>query len=121
MGLSEKIPVSALAEHGKDDRTMDFSEYIRPELLTLIPVLNLAGMFTKKAALFQAKYIPISLGIAGILLGAAYAGIFPKAECNMLQNILMGMLQGLLCAGMAVYGHQMSKQMKKEESAQEKN
>ena len=104
---------------------MDFSEYIRPELLILIPVLNLAGMFTKKAALFQTKYIPIFLGIAGILLGAAYAAIFPKADCNMLQNILMGMLQGLLCAGMAVYGHQMSKQMKKtnntaQEDTQEK-
>ena len=56
--------MSALAEHGKDDRTMDFSEYIRPELLILIPVLNLAGMFTKKAAFFQAKYIPIVLGVA---------------------------------------------------------
>ena len=100
---------------------MDFSEYIRPELLILIPVLNLVGMFVKKAALFQAKYIPISLGIAGILLGAAYTAIFPKAECNMLQNILMGMLQGMLCAGMAVYGHQMSKQMKKEEKTQEKS
>lgn len=100
---------------------MDFSEYIRPELLILIPVLNLAGMFTKKAAFFQAKYIPIVLGVAGVLLGAAYAAIFPKAECNMLQNILMGMLQGLLCAGMAVYGHQMSKQMKKEENPAEEN
>ena len=43
---------------------MDFSEYIRPELLILIPVLNLAGMFNKKAAFFQAKYIPIVLGVA---------------------------------------------------------
>ncbi len=29
----------------------------------------------------------------------------------MLQNALMGLIQGVLCAGMAVYGHQMSKQM----------
>ena len=29
----------------------------------------------------------------------------------MLQNALMGLIQGVLCAGIAVYGHQMSKQM----------
>lgn len=96
---------------------MDFSQYIRPELLILIPVLNLIGMFFKKARLLNCKYIPLILGGAGIALGAAYAMLFPKSGCDMLQSALMGALQGILCAGMAVYGHQMSRQMKRSKEA----
>lgn len=90
---------------------MDFSQYIRPELLVIIPMLNLIGVFMKKARPQICKYIPLILGGAGAVLGVAYTLLFPKEGCDMLQNALMGLIQGVLCAGMAVYGHQMSKQM----------
>ena len=90
---------------------MDFSQYIRPELLVIIPVLGLIGAFMKKARPQICKYVPLILGGAGAVLGAAYTLLFPKEGCDMLQNALMGLIQGVLCAGIAVYGHQMSKQM----------
>ena len=90
---------------------MDFSQYIRPELLVIIPVLGLIGAFMKKARPQICNYIPLILGGAGAVLGVAYTLLFPKEGCDMLQNALMGLIQGVLCAGIAVYGHQMSKQM----------
>ena len=90
---------------------MDFSQYIRPELLVIIPVLGLIGAFMKKARPQICKYVPLILGGAGAVLGAAYTLLFPKEGCDMLQNALMGLIQGVLCAEIAVYGHQMSKQM----------
>ena len=38
---------------------MDFTEYIKPELLILIPVLYVIGMAVKKTALIADKLIPL--------------------------------------------------------------
>ena len=90
---------------------MDFSQYIRPELLVIIPVLGLIGAFMKKARPQICKYIPLILGGAGAVLGVAYTLLFPKEGCDMLQNALMGLIQGVLCAGMAVYGPKLGKRV----------
>ncbi|HBS60936.1 MAG TPA: hypothetical protein DEA44_16940, partial [Firmicutes bacterium] len=50
---------------------MDFNEFIRPELLVLVPVLYLIGMGIKKSAA-KDKWIPVVLGIAGVVLASAY-------------------------------------------------
>ena len=51
---------------------MDFLEYIKPELLILIPVLYVIGMAVKKTALIADKLIPLVVGAIGILLSVIY-------------------------------------------------
>ena len=43
---------------------MDFLEYIKPELLILVPVLYVIGMAIKKTALIADKLIPLAVGAA---------------------------------------------------------
>ena len=47
---------------------MDFTEYIKPELLILVPVLYVIGMAIKKTSLIADKLIPLAVGPTGILL-----------------------------------------------------
>ena len=51
---------------------MDFLEYIKPELLILVPVLYVIGMAIKKTSLIADKLIPLTVGAAGILLSIIY-------------------------------------------------
>ena len=46
---------------------MEIQQYIREELLILVPVLYAIGMFLKKSILSD-KWIPIVLGVIGIIL-----------------------------------------------------
>ena len=94
---------------------MDMMELIRPEMLTLIPVLYLIGVALKRAEVSENKYIPLGLGLLGALLGAAWLLVFRDAEYNILQSLLMGAVQGILCAGCSVYANQLYKQLKTEE------
>ena len=96
---------------------MDMMELIRPEMLTLIPVLYLIGVALKKAEVFANKYIPLGLGLLGALLGAAWLLVFRDAEYNTMQSLLMGAVQGILCAGCSVYANQIYKQLKEEKEA----
>ena len=48
---------------------MNYGEYIRSELLLLIPVLNIVGAVLKKSRLPD-RWIPLLLGGLGILLSA---------------------------------------------------
>ena len=95
---------------------MDMMELIRPEMLALIPVLYLIGVALKKAEVFENKYIPLGLGLLGVLLGAAWLLVFRDEEYNVLQSLLMGAVQGILCAGCSVYANQLYKQLKEEKS-----
>lgn len=95
---------------------MDMMELIRPEMLVLIPVLYLIGVALKRAEVFENKYIPLGLGLLGALLGAAWLLVFRDAEYNILQSLLMGAVQGILCAGCSVYANQLYKQLKEEKS-----
>ena len=95
---------------------MDMMELIRPEMLTLIPVLYLIGVALKKTEVFENKYIPLGLGLLGALLGAAWLLVFRDAEYNTMQGLMMGAVQGILCAGCSVYANQIYKQLKEEKS-----
>ena len=56
----------------------------------------------------------ISLGLPDSLLGAAWLLVFRDAEYNTMQSLLMGVVQGILCAGCSVYANQIYKQLKVE-------
>lgn len=95
---------------------MEFQEYIKPELLVLVPVLYLIGMGLKKSALSD-KWIPLVLGIAGVVLSAVY--VLATGEMTDARGWLLGgftaITQGILLAGASVYVNQIVKQSKKEE------
>lgn len=95
---------------------MDFQEFIKPELLILIPVLYLIGIALKKSPLAD-KHIPLILGICGVFLSAVY--LIASEPISGLQAfatmLFTAITQGILVAGASVYANQIIKQIKKEE------
>ena len=80
---------------------MTILDYIRPELLLIIPVLWVLG-----------KWIPLVLGGAGILLAVCW--VAGETRPFTLTAFFTAVTQGILCAGAAVYGHQLVKQAGKD-------
>ena len=95
----------------KVGENMDMMELIKPEMLVLAPTLYLVGMALKRAALFDNRYIPLGLGLFGAILGATWLMVFRDAQYDVVQSLLMGAVQGILCAGMSVYANQLYKQL----------
>ena len=96
---------------------MDYlTDYIKPELLILIPVLYLIGMGLKKSQSVAARKIPLSLGACGVLLAAVY--VLASTPMGGWQSgmaaLFTAVTQGVLCAGGSVYVHQLLKQQGKE-------
>ena len=91
-------------------------EFIKPELLVLIPVLYLYGTALKKS-LVADKNIPWLLGASSVILCIVF--IVATSEINGWQEALMsiftGVTQGVLCAGASVYVNQLIKQSNKDE------
>ena len=91
-------------------------EFIKPELLVLIPVLYLFGMALKKSQVAD-KHIPWLLGVASVVLSFIF--IIATSVINGWQEALMavflGLTQGVLCAGASVYVNQLVKQSGKME------
>lgn len=87
------------------------TDYIQPELLILIPVLYLIGESLKKSKIIPSKYIPIYLGIIGIILSLLY--MISEYESS-IKMIFTAVTQGILCAGASVYANQIYKQIGKD-------
>ena len=89
-----------------------FKEMIKPELLVLIPVLYFIGMAVKQTNKIKNEFIPVTLGIIGIVISAIW--IFANVQVYSAKEILMGIFaaitQGVLTAGAAVYVNQLIKQ-----------
>lgn len=89
-------------------------EYIKPELLILIPVLYLIGAAIKRTCI-KDELIPFILGLISIVLCLLY--IFATGEINSSKDIcsiiFASITQGILTAGASVYINQMAKQAKK--------
>lgn len=94
----------------------DYTVFIKPELLILIPVLYFIGIGLKKSEYVKDKYIPISLGGTGVLLAIIW--VLATTVIGRFQDVLMalfvGLTQGVLCAAGSVYFDQAAiKQPKK--------
>ena len=85
-----------------------YKEFIKPEILILIPVLYLIGMMIKSTTLIKDKYIPLVLGIVGIVLVTVYILATEGTE-NIYMAIFTAVTQGILCAGASVYVNQLAK------------
>lgn len=90
-------------------------EYVCPELLLLVPVLYILGMAIKKTELINDKLIPILLCIAGVSMAGIYmASVTDAVSIQSVFGVLFAALvQGILCAGVAVLSNQVYKQTKK--------
>lgn len=94
---------------------MNYQDYIKTELLILIPVLYFIGIGLKKSKLPD-KWIPIVLGVSAVVLSAVW--VIATADINGLQEtasaIFTAVTQGVLVAGASVYANQLYIQAKKE-------
>lgn len=92
-------------------------EYIKPELLVVAVALYFIGIGLKKTELIKDKYIPIILGVIGIIVSAIY--IIATTSIVGYQEVLIviftAIVQGILVAGASVYINQIIKQSNKEE------
>ena len=95
---------------------MYFEEWIKPELLILIPVLYIIGMGFKKSKIPD-KHIPLLLGAVSIVLSASW--IVATSEIATWKDIayvtFASVTQGVLSAGTSVYCNQLYVQSKKNE------
>lgn len=82
-------------------------EYIKPELLILVPVLFILGEIMKNTKLVKDNYIPAILGATGILLAFLYV---TATEGLALIGVFTAITQGILVAGAAAYTDQIIKQ-----------
>lgn len=91
-------------------------EFIKPELLVLIPVLYLFGVGLKASSVADNR-IPLMLGSISIVLSFFF--IIATTNVNGYQEVIMaifsGLTQGVLCAGASVYVNQLVKQANKSE------
>lgn len=86
---------------------MDFSNYVSPELLVLIPVLYGLGSVIKKTEDVKDNYIPVILTVVGVILSCLY--VFGTEGFNLV-SLFTSLAQGILVAAGAVYGNQLIKQ-----------
>lgn len=95
---------------------MDYQQFIKPELLIIIPVLYFIGAAIKKTAI-KNKFIPLILGVIGFLLAGVY--LFANEPITGTQAVATAIFtaftQGVLCAAASVYANELIKQAKKEE------
>ena len=91
---------------------MEIMDYINPALLVIVPVLWIIGKIIKDATSMDNKHIPIILGAAGVVLAIVW--VLATSDIINWQSALLAVftafVQGVLCAGLAVYGNQVLKQ-----------
>jgi L-cysteine desulfidase len=87
--------------------TTEITEYISHELLALVPVLNIIGVFIKRSEKISNNLIPAILGGIGIVLSILWvlstSTFFTWHD--VLKAFFTAIVQGILCAGAAVYLH----------------
>lgn len=86
---------------------MTFEDYIKPELLILVPVLYAIGVGLKNTKLIKDGYIPAILGACGIALSLLY--VLATTEFSAMA-MFTAITQGILTAAAAVYANQLIKQ-----------
>lgn len=91
--------------------------YVKPELIVVAVVLYIIGVGIKKMDVIKDKYIPCILGVLGILLCAIWvmANTSIGTVSEMLMAVFTSIVQGVLVAGLSVYGNQLIKQIKSSE------
>lgn len=91
--------------------------YVKPELLIVAVVLYFVGMWIKQTEYIKDKYIPLLLGIVGIVLAAVWVlatSVIVSGQ-DVALAVFTSIVQGVLLAGLSTYVNQVFKQLNKEE------
>ena len=95
---------------------MNYQDYIKSELLILIPVLYFVGIGLKKSKVAD-RLIPSIIGLVSVILSAAW--VISTGDVNGIKEIAFALFtavtQGVLVAGATVYVNQLYVQSNKEE------
>ena len=95
---------------------MDLKEFIKPELLILVPVLYTVGIGLKKSKISD-TLIPVILGGIAVILSAAW--VIATSDISTLKDVALALFisitQGILSAGASVYVNQLYVQSKKKD------
>lgn len=91
--------------------------YIKPELIIVAVALYFIGVGLKQAQAVRDKYIPLILGVVGIILCGIW--VLATSEFGSGQDIALAIftaiIQGILTAGLSTYVNQLIKQSQKSE------
>ena len=94
---------------------MDYQNYIRTELLILVPVLYFIGVGLKKSKMSD-NMIPMTLGF--IAVGLSFLWVIATTDIYGIRDIFSAIFtavtQGILVAGASVYLNQLYIQKRKE-------
>lgn len=94
---------------------MDYQNFIKTELLILVPVLYFVGIGLKKSKLSD-RWIPLLIGGISIILSMVW--VIATSDLAGVKDIAYAMFtaisQGILIAGASVYVNQLYVQAKKE-------
>ena len=87
---------------------MNYQDYIKTELLILVPVLYFIGMGLKKSKLAD-KWIPLFLGLISVGLSALWVIAISEIICvkGTVYAVFTSIPQGVLFAGACVYSNQL--------------
>ena len=89
--------------------------YIKPELIIVAIALYFVGMWIKGTESIKDKWIPLILGIAGIVICAVW--VLANTPIGTWQELLMAIftsiIQGILVAALSTYVNQLIKQHNK--------
>lgn len=88
---------------------MTFQDFVKPELLLLIPILMGIASQLKAMPKVPDYIIPVVIDVLGVLLAGLYVAATGTAE-GLLMGMFTGATQGLLCALSAIGLHQTVKQ-----------
>lgn len=95
---------------------MNYQDYIKTELLVLIPVLYFIGIGLKKSKMPN-KRIPLTLGATAVVLSIIW--VIATGEISSIAEaaaaLFTAITQGVLLAGASVYTNQLYVQANKEE------
>ena len=96
-----------------DTNVMNF---IKPELLIIIPVLYFIGMMIKGTQHIKDNYIPLIIGAVSVILAILWTGATSSITSykDAFTGLFTAFTQGVLCAGCSVYINQIFKQANKD-------
>ena len=96
-------------------RMRETMNYVKPELVVVVIVLYIIGIGLKKSSSVFDKYIPIILGVLGVIICGIY--VFATSPLGTPQDAAMAVftaiVQGILVAGASTYVNQIFKQSNK--------
>ena len=89
--------------------------YVKPELIIVAIALYFVGIWIKNTESIKDKWIPLILGITGIVICAIWVmANTPIGTCQeLLMAIFTSIIQGILVAALSTYVNQLIKQHNK--------